>query len=84
MKTPELSDSDSDFETVPPKKRQCIDLTTPDDSGSITNLMSRMESLEKSMKQSLVHLEDELKKIITTLENEKIRLIEEKRVIEGP
>ena len=73
MKMPEFSDSDSDFETIPPKKHQCIDSTTPDDGSNMSNLTSRMETLEK---QSLVHLEeqDKLKKTITTLESEKARL----------
>ena len=48
MKIPEFSDSDSDFETVPLKKRQCIDLTTSDDGSSMSSLMSRMEVLEKN------------------------------------
>ena len=52
MKIPEFSDSDSDFETIAPKKRQCIDLTTPDDGSSMGSLMSRMENLEKCVKVS--------------------------------
>lgn len=58
MKMPEFSDSDSDFETVPPKKQQCIDLTTPGDGSNVCTLMSRMDTLEKSVKQSLVHIEE--------------------------
>ena len=84
MKMPEFSDSDSDFEIVPTKKRQCIDLTTPDDGSNMSSLMSRMETLEKAMKQSLIYLEEQEKfrKTITSLESEKARLTEGKRAIE--
>ena len=84
MKMPEFSDSDSDFETIAPKKRQCIDSTAPDDGSSMGSLMSRMENLGKCVQQSLGHHEEQekLKKTITTLESEKARLIEGKRGIE--
>ena len=59
IRIPEFSDSDSDFENVAPTKRQCIDLTTPDDGNEMSGVMSRMEALEKTMKQSIGHLEEQ-------------------------
>ena len=50
----------------------------------VASLMSRMENLEKAMKQSLVHLKEQekLKNTITSLESEKARLTEGKWAVE--
>ena len=83
-KLPEFFDTDADFESIAPIKRPCVDLTIPYEGNQMSDMMNTMEALEKAMKQSIERQDqqEKLKRTISSLENEKAQLADEKREIE--